>query len=386
MKKVMIVSGEASGDIHGSNLVKAMLAKDPNLSFYGMGGMESAGAGVDILFEAHKVSVVGIAEIISHLPDILAAKKTLQDFLRNQRPDLLIIIDFPDFNLMLASFARKLNIPVFYYITPQVWAWRAGRVKKIKKLVNQLGVILPFEEQFFKERGVEAKYVGHPLLDSVAPKYGRTEFLRQYDLPDDSLLIGLIPGSRDKEIKTLLPTFFDTARKLAKSFDKKITFILPQAQTISIEQLDESGMKGFIDEGHHLIRVTENQHEAMSSCDAVMAASGTVTLELALLDVPMVVVYKTSPGTYFLGKHIIRIKIEHFSLVNLIADKPFILELLQDQVTPENISKEIQLLLTDNIRMKEVGEGLKDVRQKLGGPGASQKAADLAFEVMAQHG
>lgn len=386
MKKVMIVSGEASGDIHGSNLVKSMLARDPALSFYGMGGKASAEAGVNILFEAHKVSVVGIAEILTHLPDILSAQKVLKQFLKEERPHLLIIIDFPDFNLMLASYAKQLDIPVFYYITPQVWAWRSGRVKKIKKLVDQLGVILPFEEQFFKERGADAKYVGHPLLDSVAPQYGRNEFFRSHDIENDNLLIGLIPGSRNKEIRNLLPTFFEAARKLAHQLSRKITFLLPQASTISLEQLEECGLKEFIDDGFHLIRVTEDQHEAMASCDVVMAASGTVTLELALLDVPMVVVYKTSPSTYFLGKHVIRIKIENFSLVNLIADDPFILELLQHEVTAENISAELYSIVTDQTKEKRIRNGLQQVREKLGGPGASDKAAQLAFKVMEQYG
>ncbi|MEN8200868.1 MAG: lipid-A-disaccharide synthase, partial [Thermodesulfobacteriota bacterium] len=212
--RVMIVAGEASGDLHGARLVTAMQGKQPDLSFCGMGGREMEGAGVELLFEAKKIAVVGLAEVFSHLPDILAARKILRDSLRRERPGLLILIDFPDFNLMLAAFAKKLGIPVFYYISPQVWAWRPGRVKTIAQRVDRLGVILPFEEEFFRSRGLAADYVGHPLLDSVRTSCSREEFCRQHDIDHDSLCIGLLPGSRKKEIASLLPLLLQTARRL----------------------------------------------------------------------------------------------------------------------------------------------------------------------------
>lgn len=384
MKEIMIVSGEASGDIHGANLVKAMLEQDPNLVFSGMGGKQLTEAGINILFEAQKVSVVGIVEIFSHLPDIISAQRILRSFLRNNRPSLLIIIDFPDFNLMLASVAKKLGIPVFYYITPQVWAWRSGRVKKIQKLTDELGVILPFEEPFFKERGVSAKYVGHPLLDSVKPKYGRETFFSNEDLSENTIVVGLIPGSRDKEVSSLFPIFLDAARNLYQPTEKNVVFMVPQASTISTEQLNAAGLQNFIDDGYQVKLITKEHHEAMSACDVVVAASGTVTLELALLDVPMVVVYKTSPKTYFFGK--LLVKIDHFSLVNLISDNPFILELLQDEVTPENISKELSSILTDKKRNSAIREGLAEVREKLGSSGASKRAAELALGLINHNG
>lgn len=380
----MIVSGEASGDIHGANLVKAMLEQDPNLVFSGMGGKQLTEVGVNILFEAQKVSVVGIVEIFSHLPDILSAQRILRAFLKKNKPSLLIIIDFPDFNLMLASVAKKLGVPVFYYITPQVWAWRSGRVKKIQKLTDELGVILPFEEPFFKERGVSAKYVGHPLLDSVNPAYGRDTFFKNEGLSESTILVGLIPGSRDKEVSSLFPLFLDSARKLYKPNDKDVVFMVPQASTISREQLNTAGLQSFIDDGYQVRLIKKEHHEAMSACDVVVAASGTVTLELALLDVPMVVVYKTSPMTYFFGK--LLVKIEYFSLVNLIADNPFILELLQDDVTPENISNELSSILNDAKRNSTIRKGLAGVREKLGSSGASRRAADLALGIINSNG
>lgn len=378
----MIVSGEASGDIHGANLVKAIHQLDDDIAFYGMGGQHLAAAGVEILFEAQKVSVVGIAEVLTHLPDILSAQKILKAFLRQQRPALLIIIDFPDFNLMLASCAKKLGIPVFYYISPQVWAWRTGRVQTIKERVDRLGVILPFEEEFFIRHGVRARYVGHPLLDEVSIQYGREEFCNLHGIDTDRKLIAIIPGSRYREITSLLPVFLDSAKTIAEQLEQPPVFILPKASTVTMELLNECGLAAKIEEGLEIITVTEDRYEAMAACDAAVAASGTVTLELALLNVPMVVSYRTSPLTYFLGKYVFRISVENFSLVNLIAPTPFVLELLQDQVTAKNIANEISAILKVKKQMALQQAGLKDVRCRLGDKGASKKAAELAFELL----
>ena len=382
-KKVRIIAGEASGDLHGARLVSAMLAKNPELTFSGMGGKELAAAGVDLLFDAKKIAVVGIAEVFSHLPDILAARKILRTALRDQRPALLILIDFPDFNFILARCAKKLGIPIFYYISPQVWAWRSGRVKTMKKLVDRIGVILPFEEQFFRSRGVAAEYVGHPLLDSVRSSCSREEFCRTHDIDPGTLLVGLMPGSRTKELATLLPILLQTAVKMQQKQDRKIVFLLPVASTLSVVEIRAGGLDEFGKElDIHLI--TESRYDMMAACDAAVVVSGTVTLELALLDTPMVVCYKVSPSTYRMGRWLINKDMQYFSLVNLIAEAPVVQELAQEEVNPERLSEELSLILFDRKKREVMLQGLALVRERMGGPGASAKAAKLALSLLAE--
>ncbi len=380
-KKVMIIAGEASGDMHGAKLVTAMLAKRPNLSFCGMGGKGLIAAGVDVLFDAKKIAVVGLAEVFSHLPDILRARKILRTTLMEERPSLLILIDFPDFNLMLAKFAKKLGIPVFYYITPQVWAWRTGRVKTIGERVDRVGVILPFEEEFFRNRGLAADYVGHPLLDSVNTTCDRDEFCRLHGIDTDQLCVGLIPGSRNKEIATLLPILLQTALRLQKKSRKKMVFLLPLASTISEEKIRENGLDDF---GQELdVRlIKENRYDMMAACDAAIVVSGTVTLELALLDTPMVVVYKVSPATYRFGRMLINKDLKYFSLVNLITDSDVVPELFQSEVSPERIEEEVSTILFDSQQRNKMLQGLELVRNRMGEAGASDKAANLAFSLI----
>lgn len=375
----MIVAGEASGDLHGAGLVRAMRTHQPDLAFYGMGGVELAAAGVELLYDARKLAVVGVVEVLAHLPDILAAQRVLKKSMKKDRPRLLILIDFPDFNLMLAKKAKRLGIPIFYYISPQVWAWRSGRVKTIGRLVDRIGVILPFEEQFYRDRDVHAQYVGHPLLDSVRVEMDRDAFCRRHGIDPDHKIVGILPGSRKKEISALLPTFLEAAKRMQQKYQKHIVFLISPASTITEDDLRKNGLDAyqqFVD-----IRIIrQNRYDMMAACDAVVAASGTVTLELAILNTPMVVVYRVSPFTYLLGRLLVRI--EYFSLVNLIAGTSVVPELLQDQGNPGSIEVELAFLLFDEHTRLRTQEGLSLVREKLGSPGASEKAAMLALEII----
>jgi lipid-A-disaccharide synthase len=380
-KKIMIVTGEASGDLHGANLVRALRAQCTEISFCGMGGTELASLGVEILCDADKVSVVGITEVFSHLKDIFTALSILKRRMISDPPDLLIIIDLPDFNLILAKKAKKLGIPVFYYIAPQVWAWRSGRVRTIKRRVDKLGVILPFEENYFKQKGVDTEYVGHPLLDTVKTTLTRDDFLQKYDIGADQRCIGLLPGSRKKEIITLLPYFLGAAELLQKNEKHRnsLVFLIPQASTITRKDLDDAGLAD-CQEQLNIKVITDDRYNMMSVCDGAVAASGTVTLELAILKIPMVVVYKLTNITYFLGR--LLVKLDHFSLVNLIAGKTAVPELLQHEVTAANIAQKLATLIGETEEREQTLSDLHEVRIRLGERGASEKAATVAQELL----
>ena len=381
-QSVMIVTGEASGDMHGANLVKEMCSLRPDLQLYGMGGKAMREAGVKILCDASAVSVVGVFEVFSQLSEILKAQKLLRSFLKKSRPSLLILIDLPDFNLLLAKYAKKLSIPVYYYITPQIWAWRTGRVKTIASRVDQLGVILPFEEQFFRQHNVRATYVGHPLLDSVKLTLDDEAFRKKYALASDARCIGLFPGSRKKEIRMLLPTFLQSARLLQEKISEKFCFLIPIASTLTKEDILAAGAAHYRDT-LDLRFIESDRYELMHSCESVVATSGTVTLELAILKVPMVVCYKFAYLTYLLGKLLVR-GVKRFSLPNLIAGKDIVAELLQQQANPERIVAELSPLLKNGTSREKMLMGLEEVRDKLGSSGASRKAAQLAIAMLEQ--
>ncbi len=380
----MIVTGEASGDLHGARVVRALLQHSPDLQICGMGGPELAAAGVEILFDATRVSVVGVFEVFAHLADICRAQRLLRQRLASHRPDLLLLIDLPDFNLLLASKAKKLGIPVFYYIAPQVWAWRSGRVKTIAARVDQLAVILPFEEEFFRRHGLSARYVGHPLLDSVRATLSEAQFRAAHNIPAGSDLVGLLPGSRRREVSALLPVFLETAHLLQSRSLNPLVFCIPRAATISREELAEAGLREGDPklDGLDIRLVDDDRYALMAACRAVVAASGTVTLELAILGVPMVVVYKLSPLSYYLGRMLVRL--DHFSLVNLIADQRAVPELLQEEVEPAALAQALSELLVAGEGRERVLAALATVRARLGEPGASQRVAEMVLALLAR--
>lgn len=366
--------------MHGAKLVAAMQRQRPGLRFSGIGGRELAAVGTELLFEADKIAVVGITEVISHFREILAARQAIIRQMRRAEPALLILIDYPDFNLLLAAKAKKFGIPVFYYISPQVWAWRGSRAEKIGRLADRTAVILPFEQAFYAERGVAVDFVGHPLADTVRPELlpSREDFCQAHDLDPGSNIIGVLPGSRIKEIRSLLPDFLAAAQILtAAKQEKKWLFLLPRAAAVPYTLLLQHGLAAAQDRID--IRVLEEDRYAlMAACDAALAASGTVTLELALLGIPTVAAYRVSALTYRLGRLLVR-DLHHFSLVNLIAGREVIPELLQDQVRPQALADHLQTMLENKVCREHIQRGLAEVAAKLGLPGCAEQAARLAL-------
>jgi len=372
--KIMIVAGEASGDMHGARLIAALKRKHPETRVCGVGGPALAAEGVEILYDAAELAVVGILEVISHFRFIREAMQALERRLREDPPDLLVLIDYPDFNFILGKKAKKLGVPIFYYISPQVWAWRSGRINTIRRLVDRMAVILPFEQAFYRKFGMDVDFVGHPLMDAVRTGMSPAEFRKSHGIAEDSTVVGLLPGSRRKEIASMLPVFLEAA-KILRGKMKNPVFLLPLAPTLCEEDLLANGLAG-CDLPVRVVR--ENRYEVMASCQAVMAASGTVSLELAILDVPMVISYRVSPLTYFLGRRLIKVK--YASLVNLVAGREVVPELLQHDAVPEKIAEATLSLASEGERRDAMLAGLTEVRQKLGGAGASARVADLVLK------
>lgn len=374
--RILIVTGEASGDLHGANLVKALKALRPEVTVAAMGGKALQAQGATMLYDAARLAVVGIFEVLAHLKDIRAAMTTLEAHLRDRRPDLLILIDYPDFNFLLARKAKKLGIPILYYISPQVWAWRSGRVKTIRRLVDRLAVILPFEQAFYANHGMAVDFVGHPLLDTVHLSMAREQFLAKHHIPADRVVVGILPGSRRKEVAAMLPVFLATAERLQAQHGN-LTFLIPLAPTLSRQDLEASGLAGCTLD---VRLIEEERYDLMAASQAVMAASGTVTLELAILGVPMVVAYRVSALTYFLGRRLIKVK--YAALANLVAGERVVEELLQHDATPEKISDAVGRLLTDGAKRDEMIAKLGQVRDRLGEPGASTRTAELVLAML----
>ena len=369
----MIIAGEASGDLHGAHLVRAMRALDPHLDFFGIGGNALRQAGVHLMVDNSQIAVVGISEALLKFKIILSALRIVKKGLNRLRPALLILIDFPDFNLHVATVAKKLGIPVLYYISPQVWAWRTGRVKKIKNVVDHMVVIFPFEVDFYKKTNVPVTFVGHPLLDSI--KYG-TSGEKKKNFKTDSLTIGLLPGSRNGEVARLLPTMVQAADILSEQLPG-IRFAIPVASTVDATLVEAIVEVGTV----RPLILRDGLRDVLDEAALVITASGTVTLEAAIAGTPMIIVYKISPISYWLGKRLIRVK--HIGMANLVAERPIVPELIQHEASAENIANRALQMLRDKKGLAEIRCQLRRVAQSLGTSGASERAAEVAIRLLA---
>lgn len=372
-KRVMIIAGEASGDAHASRLVSAMRSLEPGLVFYGIGGPLMEAAGVRVLYPSSRLSVVGLIEVAEHLGDISEAFFLVREVLSLARPDLLICVDFPDFNFLAAKAAKKKGIKVLYYISPQVWAWRTGRVKKIRSLVDHMAVILPFEKEFYEKSGVSVTFVGHPLLDQ--------EDRIPVNAPSGGLLVALAPGSRRGEVLRHLPSMLEAAA-IIKEKRPEARFAVPCAPGLEPSFIE--AVIGDFSAGNASAPEIEvwpgGMEKVFREAAAAIMVSGTVTLEAALAGLPHIIIYRLSPVTYMLGR--LLIKVPHIGLANLIAGKEVAGELIQNEASPAKMAQSILKIVESPESLEKAKAGLARVRGRLGGPGACEKTAKIALSLL----
>jgi len=376
-KRVMMVAGEASGDLHGAHLLEAIHQIDPSIQFFGMGGEALKTKGMALLYHNQSLSVVGITEVFLKLRSIRRALARLKQFLHLEKPDLVILIDFPDFNFRLAKFACRRGIPVLYYISPQVWAWRSGRVKFIARWVKKMVVFFAFEVPIYEAAGVDVEWVGHPLLDVVKTSFPKEEAFQQLGLDPRKRTIGLLPGSRQQEVERLLPVLLDTAELLQKEIPD-LQFIVPLAP-----DLPRTTLSPWMEKSPLPVKVVEGMtYDVMDLSELLIMSSGTATLEAAILCKPMVIIYKLSSLSYWIGRALVHVK--HIGLVNLVAGKRIAPELLQKDATPEKIAQEALRILRDPDVSRQMIASMKEVRSNLGEPGAAQRAARVVYSMLAE--
>ncbi len=380
MKKILVVAGEASGDLHGANLSREIVKQDPSVVLYGVGSVRMKEAGVRMLADASEISVVGITAVVTHFPAIYRVYAKLKRFLASERPDMIILIDFPDFNIMLGKAARKLGIPVLYYISPQIWAWRKGRIKTIAGLVNAMIVVFPFEVPLYEKAGVDVRFVGHPLLDVVRSELTVEQARKSLGIDESRRTVALLPGSRKSEIAHLLDDMLKTAGLLLSRFPD-LQFVLPLAPT-----LDHESIRRHADQSGIAVQLVDGRvYDALRASDAAVVASGTATLETGIMNVPMVIVYRISALNFFILTKLVR-GVRDVGLVNIVAGKRIVPELIQHDSTPENMADEVGKMLNDPEYYRTIRKNLAEVRTLLGEAGASSRAASVVRELLQQAG
>jgi lipid-A-disaccharide synthase len=364
---IFLSAGEASGDNYGAQLIQSFRQLSPDKKFFGMGGDRMRAAGCEILVHASEVAVVGLAEVVTHLPLIRRRFNQMVEEARKRRPEAAVLIDFPDFNLRLARRLYALGIPVFYFISPQVWAWRSGRVKQIRKYIRKMIVIFPFEQEFYSKHGVDVSYVGHPLAYAADPAISREGFAARYGIEPQKEWIGLLPGSRKKEVQMNLPPMLEAARLLGPKYE----YVLPVASTLEGNWLRQQFRAANVE-----IKLSVNSRLTVRHSRAAVVASGTATVEAALAGTPFVVVYRLAPLTWFFGRPLV--ELDTFAMANLIAGRKIVTELIQHDCTGPNIVRELEAILPDGPRRQQMQADLKDIQAKLRDPSNSELPATRA--------
>lgn len=372
----MVSCGEASGDLYAAALATALRRQAPATEVFGFGGGRLAGAGADLVGDFRGLSVTGLVEVVRQLPRTYAMYRRLVAAARERRPDVLVAIDFPDFNFTLGRAVRRLGIPVVYYVSPQLWAWRPGRLHAMKRFVDRVLTIFPFEAPIYERAGIPVEFVGHPLIDLVPPSPPRADVLTGLGLDPRAPTVALLPGSRPNELHQILPTIVEACPLVAERLPT-VQFVVARAPGLDghlFAPLDRVRAAGL-----PLAVVEHRADEVLASADAVITASGTATVQAALHGCPMVIVYRLSPLTYRLGIRFV--KVDTYGMVNLVAGRRVATELIQDGFTARATADECLALLTDGARAAHVREDLREVREKLGGGGASARAASAVLAV-----
>lgn len=371
VRRVMIIAGEASGDLHGSGVVRELKRLSPNIDVYGVGGDKMKQEGMDIIYDIRELGFMGFAEVLKHIPFIKTMQYTLEQIVKFKRPDVLVLIDYPGFNLRFAHIAKRYNVKIVYYISPQVWAWHRSRIKKIRECIDKMLVILPFEVELYHAEGVDAEFVGHPLLEVLETKLDRKNFSKRFGLDNQKKFIALLPGSRKQEIDNIFPEMLSAALMINEK--RNIEIVVGVAPT-----LDEKYFQTFYNlKGVHLIKGLT--YEVMANADFAFVTSGTATLETACFQTPMFVLYKTSWLTYLIGRVLVRVK--NIGLVNIIAGRRIVPEFIQYKANAKTLAKSALKLLDDEKQLTEMKSDLTMVRGMLGSAGASQRVAERIIQM-----
>ncbi len=372
--KVMISCGEASGDLYAAALASELSLADPDGRVFGLGGDRLAAAGAELVGHYGGLSVTGLVEALAVVPRAAAMLRRLVAVARSRRPDVLVVIDFPDFNFRLASGVRRLGIPVVYYVGPQVWAWRSGRMRAMRRFVQRMLVIFPFEETVYREAGIPVEFVGHPLVDLTETRASRAAVLGAAGLKPAAPTVALLPGSRPNEVQRLLGVLVTAAARIAAA-QPDAQFMVARAPHLDDELF--APLRRWDGPGRPPAVVESRTDDVLSSSDVVVTASGTATVQAALHERPMVIVYKVSPLTYRIGRHFLHV--DTFGMVNLVAGESIVPELIQERCTPEAIADEVLGYLTDADRAQRTRATLRAVRARLGASGASRRAAEAVL-------
>ncbi len=380
--RILISAGEASGEFYGAELIKALRKlvseREPNaeIEFFGVGGEQMRAAGCELLVDAREIAEVGIIEVVKHIPTIYRRFRQVVREAERRRPDAAVLIDFPDFNLRLAREMHKRGVPVIYYVSPQLWAWKQGRIERVRKYVDKMLVIFPFEEKFYRERGIEAQFVGHPLADLPAPNITREQFAAEHHLDASREWIALLPGSRRAEVSRIFPTLLEAAQLLGPDY----VYIVPVAST-----LDPRWMSSFLrDHAGPSIAFISDARATLLHARAAAVASGTSTLEAALIGTPFTMVYQVAPLTWKLGRRLV--KVDRFAMVNLIAERDVVPELVQMDFAAPRVCAELRRIIPDGEARETMMAGFREVRQRVHpadrNGNASQRAAEVVLAIL----